>query len=100
MSGATGNNKNNKRLNLDRCTNFMRQFRDPDSRELTKLSANQFMDVWSHYDKDGKSFAAVVVPKLYKKTKQNRYNGRRRRPLARPPNLKTAAGDFFGRRHL
>jgi hypothetical protein len=20
---------------------------------LTKLSANQFMDVWSHYDKDG-----------------------------------------------
>lgn len=32
----------------------MRQFRDPDSRELKKLSANQFMEVWSHYDKDGK----------------------------------------------
>lgn len=46
--------KNNIRVNLDRCTNFMRQFRDPESRELTKLSANQFMDVWSHYDKDGK----------------------------------------------
>lgn len=44
----------NKRVNLERCANFMRQFRDPESRELTKLSANQFMDVWSHYDKDGK----------------------------------------------
>lgn len=43
-----------KRLNLEKATNFMRQFRDPDSRELKKLSANQFMEVWSHYDKDGK----------------------------------------------
>lgn len=34
----------------------MRQFRDPESRELTKLSANQFMDVWSHYDKDGNGY--------------------------------------------
>lgn len=44
---------NNKRLNLEKATNFMRQYRDPDSRELKKLSANQFMEVWSHYDKDG-----------------------------------------------
>lgn len=43
----------NVRLNLDRCSNFMRQFRDSETRELTKLSANQFMEVWSHYDKDG-----------------------------------------------
>lgn len=48
--------KNNFRVNLDRCTNFMRQFRDPESRELTKLSANQFMDVWSHYDKDANGY--------------------------------------------
>lgn len=41
------------RLNMDRCSNFMRQFRDSETRELTKLSANQFMEVWSHYDKDG-----------------------------------------------
>lgn len=56
MSASAQNSsaKNNIRVNLDRCTNFMRQFRDPESRELTKLSANQFMDVWSHYDKDGK----------------------------------------------
>lgn len=46
----------NKRVNLDRCTNFMRQFRDPESRELTKLSANQFTEVWSHYDKDGNGY--------------------------------------------
>ncbi|KPJ07657.1 Calbindin-32 [Papilio machaon] len=41
-----------KKLNFDRANNFMRQFRDPDSRELKKLSANQFMEVWSHYDRD------------------------------------------------
>ena len=35
-------------------TNFMRQFRDSDSLELKKLSAAQFMDVWEHYDTDGK----------------------------------------------
>lgn len=42
-----------KKVNLERAANFMRQYRDPDSRELKKLSANQFMEVWSHYDKDG-----------------------------------------------
>ena len=35
-------------------SNFMRQFRDSDSLELKKLSAAQFMDVWEHYDTDGK----------------------------------------------
>lgn len=43
-----------KKLNLEKATNFMRQYRDPESRELKKLSANQFTEVWSHYDKDGK----------------------------------------------
>lgn len=47
---------NAKRLNLEKATNFMRQYRDPDSRELKKLSANQFMEVWSHYDKDGNGY--------------------------------------------
>lgn len=41
---------------MDKCTNFMRQFRDPESRELKKLSANQFMEVWGHYDKDGNGY--------------------------------------------
>ncbi|XP_065569144.1 calbindin-32-like isoform X2 [Artemia franciscana] len=45
-----------RRINIEKATNFMRQFRDPESRELTKLSANQFMDVWGHYDKDGNGF--------------------------------------------
>ena len=34
-------------------TNFMRQFRDADSRELKQLTAAQFMEVWDHYDDDG-----------------------------------------------
>ncbi|XP_045512773.1 calbindin-32 isoform X4 [Pieris brassicae] len=45
-----------KKFNLEKATNFMRQFRDPDSRELKKLSANQFMEIWSHYDKDGNGY--------------------------------------------
>lgn len=42
-----------KRVHIEKAQNFMRQYRDPESRELKKLSANQFMDVWSHYDRDG-----------------------------------------------
>jgi len=49
-----------KKLNLEKATNFMRQYRDPHSRELKKLSANQFMEVWSHYDKDGECIQASV----------------------------------------
>ena len=37
--------------------NFMRQFRDSDSLELKKLSAAQFMEVWEHYDSDGKTIS-------------------------------------------
>jgi hypothetical protein len=48
-----------KKLNLEKATNFMRQYRDPHSRELKKLSANQFMEVWSHYDKDGEYIRAL-----------------------------------------
>lgn len=54
MTTSQAEQQTNKRLNLEKAANFMRQFRDPDSRELKKLSANQFMEVWSHYDKDGK----------------------------------------------
>ena len=38
-------------------TNFLRQFRDKDSRELKQLSAAQFMKVWEHYDEDGKDIS-------------------------------------------
>jgi len=37
-------------------TNFMRQFRDEESRELKKLTAAQFMEVWEHYDEDGNGY--------------------------------------------
>ncbi|XP_075210533.1 calbindin 53E [Lycorma delicatula] len=53
---ATSPTDANKKLNLQKATNFMRQYRDPHSRELKKLSANQFMQVWSHYDKDGNGY--------------------------------------------
>lgn len=59
-----------KKLNLEKATNFMRQYRDPQSRELKKLSANQFMEVWSHYDKDGEyiqvSSHCFLIYNLYK----------------------------------
>ena len=38
-------------------TNFMRQFRDTESRELKQLTAVQFMEVWDHYDEDGKYYS-------------------------------------------
>lgn len=43
--------------------NFMRQFRDSDSLELKKLSAAQFMEVWEHYDSDGKNFFMILLKK-------------------------------------
>ena len=47
-----------KRVGIEKAQNFMRQYRDPESRELKKLSANQFIEVWSHYDKDGEKILA------------------------------------------
>ncbi|XP_026467837.1 calbindin-32 [Ctenocephalides felis] len=44
------------KLNIEKAANFMRQYRDPESKELRKLSANQFMEVWSHYDCDGNGY--------------------------------------------
>ena len=40
-------------------TNFLRQFRDTESRELKQLSAGQFMGVWEHYDSDGESLSCL-----------------------------------------
>jgi hypothetical protein len=50
-----------KRVGIEKAQNFMRQYRDPESRELKKLSANQFMDVWSHYDKDGEKVVRFFI---------------------------------------
>ena len=33
--------------------NFLRQFRDEQSKEIKQLTAPQFMEIWSHYDIDG-----------------------------------------------
>lgn len=38
---------------VDTSKNFLRQFRDKNSRQLKKFSATQFMEVWNHYDSDG-----------------------------------------------
>ncbi|XP_013788379.2 calbindin-32-like isoform X1 [Limulus polyphemus] len=36
--------------------NFMRQFRDRNTRKLKNLTSAQFMEVWSHYDADGNGY--------------------------------------------
>ena len=46
--------------------NFLRQFRDKDSREFKQISASQFMDVWNHYDADGKLLFHFLVCLLKK----------------------------------
>lgn len=43
-----------KRVQIEKAQNFMRQYRDPESHEIKQLSANQFMEVWCHYDRDCK----------------------------------------------
>ncbi|KAL7631374.1 UNVERIFIED_CONTAM: hypothetical protein RMT77_018324 [Armadillidium vulgare] len=53
MSASPGKKKVDP---AEKCNNFMRQFRDAESRELKKLTANQFMEVWSHYDEDGNGY--------------------------------------------
>merc|ERR1711915_905441 len=50
---------NNNKMPVSRklsSANFLRQFRDAESRELNKLSAVQFMEVWDHYDSDENGF--------------------------------------------
>ncbi|KAI2799154.1 Calbindin-32 [Blomia tropicalis] len=37
-------------------SNFMRQFRDKNTRQLKNLTSIQFMEVWSHYDNDGNGY--------------------------------------------
>ena len=32
--------------------NFLKQFRDANSRQFRKFTASQFMEVWNHYDTD------------------------------------------------
>ncbi len=34
--------------------NFLRQFKDEANNELQKLTSIQFMEIWNHYDADGK----------------------------------------------
>ncbi|CAF1012734.1 unnamed protein product [Rotaria sp. Silwood1] len=36
--------------------NFLRQYRDEQSKELKQLTATQFMEIWSHYDVDGNGY--------------------------------------------
>lgn len=58
-----------QKVHIEKAQNFMRQYRDPESRELKKLSANQFMDVWSHYDRDGK------LPQKFKEPGKDHLHG-------------------------
>lgn len=53
MAATAAAKKAGKTASLLETTNFMRQFRDSESRELKQLTAQQFMDVWDHYDEDG-----------------------------------------------
>jgi hypothetical protein len=48
---ATNVNENRRQRKKE---NFLRQFRDEQSKEIKHLTAAQFMEIWSHYDTDGK----------------------------------------------
>jgi len=55
-SAAAVKKSNNPATSAFNATNFLRQFRDKESRELKQLSAAQFMGVWEHYDSDGNGY--------------------------------------------
>ena len=61
------------RVRLEKANNFMRQFRDAESRQLKKLTANQFMEVWSHYDADGEWKTATFLARQTSPAKRSRY---------------------------
>lgn len=42
----------------------MNQFRDSQTKELKNLTSGQFIEVWSHYDKDGKLFFILSFPRF------------------------------------
>ncbi|KAH7638918.1 calbindin-32-like isoform x1 [Dermatophagoides farinae] len=52
MSSNIQSGGNNKTIS----DNFMRQFRDKNTRQLKNLTSTQFMEVWSHYDHDGNGY--------------------------------------------
>jgi len=45
--------------------NFLRQFRDEQSKEMKQLTAAQFMEIWSHYDIDGKKTRNIIILTLF-----------------------------------
>ncbi|KAH9416871.1 Calbindin-32 [Dermatophagoides pteronyssinus] len=51
-SNIQSSNKNTNNIG----DNFMRQFRDKNTRQLKNLTSTQFMEVWSHYDHDGNGY--------------------------------------------
>jgi len=36
------------------CQNFLRQFQEGNACRFQRFTATQFIDVWNHYDKDGR----------------------------------------------
>lgn len=56
--------------------NFLRQFRDKETREFKQITAGQFMDVWNHYDSDGKNFITIDGFVLLKLSSQSTNQGK------------------------
>jgi hypothetical protein len=44
----------NEQQRQNKKENFLRQFRDEQSKEIKPLTATQFLEIWSHYDTDGR----------------------------------------------
>ena len=54
-------NSAEKAVKSAKSENFLRQFRDKKTREFKKITAGQFMDVWNHYDEDGKIHGSMYL---------------------------------------
>ncbi|RWS20914.1 hypothetical protein B4U80_01655 [Leptotrombidium deliense] len=41
---------------VNKVTNHMRKYRDPETGQFRSLSAKEFLETWKHYDTDGNGF--------------------------------------------
>ena len=54
MAGSTSHGIERACIHNEVCQNYLRHFREENAYRFHRFTATQFMDVWNHYDTDGR----------------------------------------------
>ena len=54
MAGSASHIAERPCIHNEVCQNYLRQFREENACRFHRFTATQFMDVWNHYDTDGR----------------------------------------------